>query len=103
MPIPADWQNPISAVPGQNQGGVDPTRLLPSRGDLTRLRLEAQRRLLLSGTARFTPVQVTPDGVIFDGHHMVRAAAEEGKLIEVRVIGIAQPPFGDMILDLPVR
>jgi hypothetical protein len=52
---------------------------------------------------RFTPVLVTPDGVIVDGHHIVRAAAEEGKLIDVRVIGYAQSPVGEMILDLPVR
>jgi hypothetical protein len=103
MPIPANWQNPITTAPGQSQSGIDPTRLLPSRGDLARLRLEAQRRLLLSGATRYTPVQVTLDGVIFDGHHMVRAAAEEGKLIEVRVVSLTQPPSGDTILDLPVR
>jgi hypothetical protein len=103
MPIPPNWQNPITAAPGQDQRGVAPARLLPSRGDLVRLRLESQRRLLLSGTARFTPVRVTPDGVIFDGHHMVRAAAEEGKLIDVRVVAIPQPPTGDLIQDLPVR
>ena len=102
MPIPAGWQNPITVSAGQTQQ-VDPTQLLPSRGDLVRARLEGQRRLLLSGTPRFTPVQVTPDGVIFDGHHMVRAAAEIGKLIDVRVVGITQPPTGEMILDLPVR
>ncbi len=103
MPIPADWQNPISSAPGQDQRGVDPAILLPSRGDLVRSRLEEQRRLLLSGAARWTPIRVTPDGVIFDGHHMVRAAAEEGKLVDVRVVAIQQPPVGEMILDLPVR
>jgi hypothetical protein len=103
MPIPPGWQNPITAAPGQFQQGIDPTCLLPSRGDLTRSRLEAQRRLLLAGMRRYSPVPVTPDGVIFDGHHMVRAAAEEGKLIDVRVVGINQPPAGDVILDLPVR
>jgi len=103
MPIPPDWQNPITVAPGQTQSGVDPARLLPSRGDLVRSRLEAQRQLLRSGIRRFSPVQVTPDGVVFDGHHMVRAAAEEGKLIDVRVVGVSQPPAGDLILDLPVR
>jgi hypothetical protein len=103
MPIPAGWQNPITIPPGQTQKGVDPKSLLPSRGDLVRVRLEAQRTLLLSGTPRLTPIQVTSAGVIFDGHHMVRAAAEEGKLIDVRAVAIPQPPVGDMILDLPVR
>jgi hypothetical protein len=103
MPIPTSWRNPISAAPGQVQIGVDPTRLLPSRSDLVRLRLELQRQLIRSGTPRFAPVLVTPDGVIFDGHHAVRAAAEEGKLIDVRVVGISQPPAGELILDLSVR
>ncbi|HTK78006.1 MAG TPA: hypothetical protein VL371_22250 [Gemmataceae bacterium] len=103
MPIPAKWQNPITARVGQVQTAIDPARLLPSRGDLVRGRLDAQRRLLLGGVVRFTPVKVTSAGVIFDGHHMVRAAAEEGKLIEVLVIGITQPHVGEMILDLPVR
>jgi hypothetical protein len=103
MPISADWNNPITVAPGQVQAGVDPITLLPSRADLIRSRLAVQSHLLLSGTPRRTPVQVTVDGVIFDGHHMVRAAAEAGKLIDVRVVGIAQPPAGDLILDLPVR
>jgi hypothetical protein len=46
---------------------------------------------------------VTQQAVIFDGHHMVRAAAEEGMLVDVRVVGIAQPSAGELILDLPVR
>jgi hypothetical protein len=46
---------------------------------------------------------VTADGVIVDGHHFVRAAAESGTLIDVRVTGITQPPSGLLILDLTVR
>jgi hypothetical protein len=103
MPIPSDWQNPITTPAGQTQAGVDPARLLPSRSDLIRSRLDAQRHLLHSGTSRVSPVQVTSDGVIFDGHHMVRAAAEVGRLIDVRVVGVLQPPAGELILDLPVR
>ena len=103
MSIPNDWQNPISALPGATQAGVDPSQLLPSRPDLVRTRLEVQRHLIRTGTPRFTPVRVTADGVIFDGHHMVRAAAEEGKLIDVRVVGVTQPSIGDLIMDLPVR
>jgi hypothetical protein len=41
--------------------------------------------------------------VIFDGHYMARAAAEEGKLIDVHVVKVSQPPAGELILDLPVR
>jgi hypothetical protein len=103
MAIPASWKNPIVASVGQVQTGADPKVLLPSRPHLLRSRLEAQRRLLLGGVARCTPVKATSAGVIFDGHHMVRAAAEDGMLIDVSIIGIAQPPVGEMILDLPVR
>lgn len=103
MPIPADWQNPIAVPSGQTQHAVDPARLLPSRPDLVRPRLEAQRQLLVNGTPRVTPIQVTQQGVVFDGHHMVRAAAEGGRLIDVRVVGIIQLPIGETILDLPVR
>jgi hypothetical protein len=103
MSSPAGWQNPITAQPGQVQRGVDPTRLLPARGDLVRARLEFQRTLLLSGAKRATPIQVTPDGVIYDGHHATRAAAEEGRTIDVLVIAAAVKPSAASILHLPVR
>jgi hypothetical protein len=76
--------------------------LLPSRSDLIRRRLDFQRQLLRHGTPRLTPIQVTTDGVIFDGHHAVRAAAEEGRLVDVTVIGFPVPATADSILDLPV-
>jgi hypothetical protein len=65
--------------------------------------LEAQRQLIPAGVPRFSPIQVTSGGVIFDGHHMVRAAAETGKLVDVRAVGVNQPSVGMMILDVPVR
>jgi hypothetical protein len=46
---------------------------------------------------------VTEGGIIFDGHHMVRAAAEEGTLVDVVVVATAEVPIGVGILDLPVR
>ena len=103
MSFPPGWQNPIFRPPGQVQPAVDPTRLLPSRTDLIRARVEHQRALLRAGTRRHSPVQVTPDGVIIDGHHMARAAAEEGKMIDVAVVPWSEAPSGDSILNLPVR
>ena len=103
MPIPNDWHNPITAAAGQVQVGIEPARLLASRGDLIRTRLDGQRQLLPSGIRRFSPVRVTPDGVIIDGHRIARVAAEVGKLIEVQVVSISQRPAGELILDLPVR
>jgi hypothetical protein len=103
MTFPAGWITPITVPPGQAQSGVDPQALLPSRHDLSRVRLEGQRALLLAGTPRLTPIQVTPDGVIWDGHHAVRAAAEEGRTVDVRVVPITVPPAAASILQLPVR
>jgi hypothetical protein len=101
MPPPG-WQNPITVAAGQFQVGMDPLSLLPSRNELHRARLGFQRRLVQLGTPRLTPIQVTTEGVIFDGHHAVRVAAENGTLIEVKVIDFPVPATADSILDLPV-
>jgi hypothetical protein len=102
MPPPVGWLNPIVASPGQRQVGVDPNRLLPARADLDRNRLAAQAALLNAGTTRHTPVQVTANGVIYDGHHAVRAAAECGALLDVLVVDDPTPAAADSIMDLPV-
>lgn len=101
MPAPG-WQNPIVVPAGRTQNGVDPRRLLPSRADLLRVRLDLQRRLVRSGTPRLTPIQVTTDGIIFDGHHAVRAAADDGRSIDVKVVFFPLTEAADSILDLPV-
>jgi hypothetical protein len=103
MSSPAGWKNPIRVLSGQVQGNVDPTALLPSRTDLLRGRLEFQRWLLRTRRKRFTPIQVTLQGVIFDGHHAVRAAAEEGISVDVVVIDQPVASSGQTILSLPVR
>jgi hypothetical protein len=82
---------------------VDPRRLLPSRADLLRGRLQIQKDLAAAGTARSTPLIVTTKGVIFDGHHAIRIAAEEEQLIDVKVVDFPIAPSADSILDLPVR
>lgn len=103
MSWPAGWQNPIRAPAGQIQRAVDARLLLPSRGDLIQLRLDFQRRLRQTGLPRSTPIQVTTQGVIWDGHHAVRAAAESGESVDVLVIGSLVPAWGLTILQLPVR
>jgi hypothetical protein len=103
MSASGSWHNPITAGPGVIQTGVDPALLLPSRRDLIRTRLEAQRLLIQTGQRRHTMIQVTPDGVIYDGHHGVRAAAEQGVTVDVLVIDQQVPPSGLSILALPVR
>jgi hypothetical protein len=103
MSLPPGWQNPITAAPGAIQQGIDPKDLLPSRPDLVKARVDAQRALLRSGRKRYTPIQVSTDGVIWDGHHAVRAAAEEGAMVEVQVVSVPLKPAGSLILQLPVR
>ena len=100
-----DWQNPKTAQPGQLQADVDPTSLRPARSDLIRSRLEFQRSLIRSNKARYTPIQVSRDGVIIDRHHDARAAAEEGQRIEVLVSGLSVAPGARVgsVLELPLR
>src|SRR4051794_15980253 len=100
MEPPPGWSNPISVGPGQTQQGVDPMLLRPSRPDLVRARLEAQRSLLLGGHVRATPILVTIEGVIVDGHHAVRAAAEERRLVDVAVTPLPVAASAPTILDL---
>jgi hypothetical protein len=103
MGPPGVWHNPITVVPGQTQRGVDPRALLPSRKDLLKARFDFQRLLIRSDQARLTPIQVTEAGVIYDGHHAVRAAAQEGILVDVLVVDQKVPPSGPSILALPIR
>ena len=103
MSPPPGWQNPISVLAGQVQTGVDARLLLPGRSDLVKTRLDFQRALLQAGRPRLTPIQVTPNGVIWDGHHAVRAAAELGLAVAVLVVDEEASPAGPTILQLPER
>ncbi len=103
MDPPPGWTNPIVAVPGQFQRGIDPTRLRPSRRDLEETRLDAQRALLLANRPRATPILVSTDGVIFDGHHAARVAAEEGRPVDIMVTSMPVIATAATILELPVR
>src|SRR6266851_1578128 len=103
MSLPSGWQNPITVPPGQTQTGVDARFLRPGRHDLIRVRLEFQRSLQQAGRKRYTLIEVTSEGVIVDGHHAARAAAEANTLVDVRVVGLSAPPTAESILDLPVR
>jgi hypothetical protein len=100
--LPPNWQNPITVSPGHLQPGVNPLHLLPSRSDLEQSRLDTQRGLQDAGIERWTPIEVTPDGVLWDGHHAVRVAAEKGKLVTVKVVAITQSLTAQSIMDLPV-
>jgi len=98
-----DPTNPIVVVLGEHQHGIDPQSLKPSRPDLIALWLEYQRSLIRSGRRRFTPILVTIDGVIIDGHHAVHAAAEEAVTVDVMVSDLPVKGMQVAILDLPLR
>ncbi len=102
MPFPANWQNPITVAPGQFQANVDPLMLLPSRSDLSQVRLDMQQALLDAGARRTTPIEVTSDGVIWDGHHAVRIAAEKRLPITIKVVSVKVNSTAPSILLLPV-
>jgi len=59
--------------------------------------------LILAGRDRFSPILATRAGVIYDGHHAVRASAEEGRLVDVLVVTELIATTSDSILSLPVR
>jgi hypothetical protein len=94
--------NPITAPPGQIQTNVDPLLLMPSRHDLLQVRLDMQQALMDAGTQRYTPIEVSPDGVIWDGHHAVRIAAERGVLVTVKVVNVKLNATASSIMDLQV-
>jgi hypothetical protein len=47
-------------------------------------------------------MQVTVEGVIWDGHHAVRAAAEKKIAVRVQVVDQKVTPTAVSIIDLPV-
>lgn len=103
MSLPPGWQNPILVLSGQMQKAVDARLLLPSRSDLIQMRLDFQRGLRQTRRPRLTPIQVTNQGVIWDGHHAVRAAADDEETVDVLVVDAFAPASGLTILQLPVR
>jgi hypothetical protein len=54
-------------------------------------------------TSRSTPIKVGVNGVIWDGHHAVRAAAENGEAVDVLIVADSDLWSGLTMLQLPVR
>ena len=97
--------NPITAKPGELQT-VDPNNLVAGqRQTLIRGRLDTQVQLQQSGTPRNGgPPTVYENGVINDGHHAVRAAADSGQSVTVKVIpGQGATATGKPVTELPVH
>ena len=62
---------------------------------------ETQRQLVAHGVPRYTPIQVTTAGIIYDGNHAARAAGEVGKLIHIEIIDAPATGHGS-IMDVPI-
>jgi hypothetical protein len=92
---------PAKATPGTVMVGVDPSTLLANRDELELSRLQLQRRLIAAGRKRNTMIEVNRDGVIIQGNHGARAAAEAGIAVDVLVVNCPHPHFGP-ILSIPV-
>ncbi|MGO8680132.1 MAG: hypothetical protein ACLQUR_05580 [Limisphaerales bacterium] len=98
-------KNPITAKPGELQT-VDPNNLTAGqRATLVRGRLDAQTQLQQNGTPRNGgPPTVYENGVINDGHHAVRAAADSGQPVTVKVMpGQGATVTGKPVTQLPVH
>src|SRR5262249_17463596 len=95
-PFPADAQ------PGQTLTNIDPNSLSAGRVDLVASRLAAQQDLIQQGIPRYTPIQATPDGVIWDGNHGAAAAAFAGQPVTVEVVPGSIPSQGP-VTALPIR
>jgi hypothetical protein len=93
---------PSGAQPGQILDHIDPNSLQAGRPVLDAGRLAEQERLIQQGIPRATPIQVTPAGVIYDGNHGARAAAQAGVPVRVEVV----PPWPIQpqgpVMNLPV-
>jgi hypothetical protein len=94
--------DPAAAIPGQVLTGIDPASLRAGQQTvLDANRLEVQRDLIRRGIRRYTPIEVTSEGIIADGHHGCRAAAEAGKPVEILIV-LYELEAGPPIVDLPV-
>jgi RNA-binding protein YhbY len=87
---------------------VNPLSIKPNqvRATLNKGRLQTQRDLLSGEIERTTLIQVTANGVVWDGHHGLRAAAEATKVVKVKVVKGAEinPPGNhNSILDIPIE
>ena len=92
--IPFD---PAQAKHGIVLRGIDPATLQANRAELVEWRAKDQRQLIATGTARHTLIQVNCQGIILQGNHGARAAAEAGVAIDVQVVDLPYPSYGPIM------
>ena len=100
--FPSKLAESAYGIGGPNSNKCQPVSSVAKRHNLSQVRLDIQRALMDAGTGRHTPIQVTTDGVIWDGHHVVRIAAEVGIAVTVKVVNVKVNPTAASILDLPI-
>ena len=93
--------DPAKAIPGKVLIDIDPLTLLSNRDELELSRLLLQRQLLAAKQKRQTMIEVNCEGVIIQGNHGVRAAAEAGVAVDILIVHCPHPNFGP-ILQVPV-
>ena len=93
--------DPTQAKHGIVLKGIDPASLQSNRAELEESRLEDQRQLIAPGTPRYTLIQVNCQGIILQGNHGARAAAEAGIAIDIQVLDFPHPTYGP-ILSIPI-
>ena len=93
--------DPVKARVLQWMLGVEPKslRAREEKHVLLRSRLNLQRDLQEKGTARDTPIWVSPEGVVQDGHHACRVAIEFGEAVDV-VVSPLSDRMGEPIENL---
>jgi hypothetical protein len=93
--------DPRNAQSGAILYDIDPASLQANRPELERSRLETQRQLIAAGIRRYSMIQVNCVGVVLNGNHGARAAAEVGVAIDVFVTDLPHLAYGP-ILQIPV-
>lgn len=84
--------------------GVDPSILkVGEQQMLDPRRLDLQRELIKNNIERKTVIKVTKEGIIEDGHHGARAAAEVGKYVDVEVVSRTISSTNTPILKMPIK
>jgi hypothetical protein len=81
--------------------GIDPATLRSNKTELEQWRVELQRQLIADGIKRHSLIQVNCEGIILEGNHGARAAADAGVPVNVQVIDLPHPSTGS-ILDIPI-
>jgi len=96
---------PTGVAVGDIIEDVDARTLQASRVDLWSENLELQEALIASRISRNTLIQVTKNGIIWDGHHGAAAAARKGLSITVEIVDVIGSSLNpkDEILNLPIK